>query len=271
MGVVYAGGENEHGLSEKAYLLKFNPAKNQVKIESLPDLPLALSNIALTNIGQVIYAVGGDQEKVSSSCFFSLELGNKNAKWKNLPDLPVALANAVVITQNGPEGVNIYVVGGRAKQPSGISDLHHSLYIYNPRTQSWKSGAAISDGATFINFSAGTGVAVSENFLLITGGDSGEIFHQIETYLSQIAGTESAEEKALLSARKNQLMTNHPGFYRGILLYNTFTNSWIKIGELPFPARVTTTATKWGENIILSNGEVKPGVRTPDVMLGRIL
>ena len=271
LGVVYAGGENDEGLSEKAFLINFDSAKNKVKIKSLPDLPLALTNIALTNIENVVYAIGGDKAKVSSSCLFSLDLNSKDPQWKNLPDLPIALANSVAIAQNGSDGVNIFVIGGRAKHPSGISDLHHTLYIYNPRTQSWKSGASISDGTTISNFSAGTGAAVSENFLLITGGDNGEVFHQIETYLAQIANAGTAEEKALLTSKKNQLITNHQGFYRGMLLYNTLTNSWIKIGDLPFPARVTTTATKWGENIILSNGEVKPGVRTPDVMLGKIL
>ena len=271
LGVVYAGGENDNGLSKKAFLMKFDPVKNHVNIKSLPNLPSALTNIALTNIGNVVYAIGGDEAKLSSSCLFSLDLNSKDPQWKNLPDLPLALANSVALTQNGPDGINIYVVGGRAKHPSGISDLHHTLYIYNPRTQSWKSGASISDGTAISNFSAGTGVAVSENFLMITGGDNGEVFHQIETYLSQIANANTAAEKALLTAKKNQLVIDHQGFYRGMLLYNTLTNSWIKIGDLPFPARVTTTATKWGENIILSNGEVKPGVRTPDVMLGKIL
>ena len=66
------------------------------------------------------------------------------------------------------------------------------------------------------------------------------------------------------------LNTNHGGFYKGILLYNTLTDSWSKIGELPFLAHVTTTATMWNNEIVLSNGEIKPGIRTPDVMLGTV-
>jgi len=267
-GVVYAGGENEQGISNKAYLIKLSSPKSQVSIESLPDLPLALTNIALTNLDNVVYAVGGDEAKSTSSCFFSLDLKSKTREWKNLPDLPIALANSVALVQKGAEGNNIYVVGGRTKTLSGISDLHSTLFIYNPRTLSWTSGAPICDGATTTNFSAGTGVAVSDNALLIMGGDNGEVFHQIETYLSQIVQAKTPEEKAELTVKKNLLSTTHQGFYKGILIYNTFQNSWKKLGELPFPARVTTTATKWGENIILSNGEIKPGVRTPDVMLG---
>ena len=267
-GVVYAGGENNQGLSYKAYLIKFNSLKTQVKVERLPDLPLALTNLALTYLDNIVYAVGGDEAKSTSSCFFSLDLAGKNSQWKNLPDLPMALANSVALVQKSTEGKKIYVVGGRTKTFSGISDLHNTLFIYNPRTQSWSSGAPISDGTNTTNFSAGTGVVIADNGLLIMGGDNGEVFHQIETYLSLIAQSKTAEEKAELTAKKNLLSTTHKGFYKGILSYNTLNNTWFKIGELPFPARVTTTATKWGDDIILSNGEVKPGVRTPDIMLG---
>jgi len=269
-GVVYAGGENENGISAKAYLLNLNSTRNQLNIESLPDLPLALTNLALTSIENVVYAIGGDQEKASSSCLFSIDLDSKDPRWKNLPDLPIALANSVAVSQNGPDGKNIYVIGGRAKHPSGISDLNSTVYIYNPRTQSWKSGAAISDGNKTTNFSAGNGVPIAENLILITGGDNGEVFHQIESYLSQIAKATSAEEKSEFTAKKNQLVINHKGFSRSLLIYNTLLDSWSKLGDLPFPARVTATATKWDNNVILSSGEIKPGVRTPDIMMGTI-
>lgn len=270
MGIVYAGGENNAGLSDKAFLLKLSPSGNHVRIQALPSLPLPLTNISLTHIGNVVYAIGGDGAIHSSSRFFRLDLESGASKWDNLPDLPAALANAVVLAQNDPGDMNIYVVGGRSKHPSGISELRSSLYIYEPGSQTWKAGAAISDGNKVMNFSAGTGVPVSDQYLVIMGGDSGEVFHQIETYLSQISKAATEKEKAELAAKKNQLITKHQGFYCGILVYDTYTNTWNKIGELPFPARVTTTATLRGKHIILSNGEVRPGVRTPDVMLGKI-
>ncbi|PTS99726.1 galactose oxidase [Pedobacter sp. HMWF019] len=269
-GIVYAGGENENGLSNKSYLLTFEPLKNQVFIKSLPDLPVALTNIALTHIGPIVYAVGGDGKFNSSNSFLSLNLKSKNPEWLVLPDLPTALANAVVVAQNGTDGLNIYVIGGRTKTASGISELHGTTLIYHPGKRSWTRGAPIQDGLKETNFSAGAGLALGKHSVLITGGDNGHIFHQIETYLAKIASTEIPEEKEKLIAEKNKLNINHKGFYRGILLYNTLTNRWTKLGELSFPAQVTTTATRWGNDIILSNGEVKPGIRTPNVMLGRI-
>lgn len=270
LGVVYVGGENENGLSNKAFILKWNASKNEVEIKSLPNFPIAITNIGLTHIGNVVYAIGGDEATKSSNDFLSLDLNSKNPEWITLPKLPIALANSVPVVQKDKNGVNIYVIGGRTKTPTGISDLHNTTFVFNIKKQIWESRANISDGKNTTHFSAGAGVAVGNHSIVIVGGDTGETFHKIETYLSQIAKTDSPEEKAKLSVEKNKLNTNHDGFYKGILVYNTRTDSWSTIGELPFLAHVTTTATVWNDDIVLSNGEVKPGIRTPDVMLGTI-
>src|SRR5690606_23369081 len=106
--------------------------------------------------------------------------------------------------------------------------------------------------------------------ILVPGGDNGEVFHQIETYLSKITASKSEEEKSRLTAEKNKLVIHHQGFYRGILVYNTLTDTWSKIGELPFPAQVTSKAVFWDGAVVLSSGEIKPGVRTPNIMWGTI-
>ena len=270
LGIIYVGGENENGLSNKAYLLNWNADKNEVETKSLPDFPIALTNIALTHIDNVVYALGGDETKKSSDLVFSIDLNNTKPEWKALPKLPSALANAVAVVQKDKNGTAIYIVGGRTKTPSGISDLHNTTLAFNLKKQTWESRAKISDGKNTTNFSAGSGVPIGNNNILILGGDNGTTFHKIETYLSQIAQATSEEEKARLIAEKNILNTTHKGFYNDILLYNTLTDKWTKIGELPFLAHVTTTATLWDDKIVLSNGEIKPGIRTPDVMLGTI-
>lgn len=268
-GIVYAGGENDKGLSKKAYLLNWD--KNDgLKIKKLADLPIAVTNIALTNIENVVYAAGGDIAKSSSSAFFSLDLNQKDAGWNRLPDLPKALGNALLLVQKNKQGTHIYLIGGRTKTASGISELQHTTFLFDVKTQVWKQAAPISDGKNIINFSAGAAVAIGDRFILITGGDDGKTFHKIETYLAQIAKCQNAETKNKLVKEKNKLNLNHKGFYKGMLLYDTMANTWTKIGDLPFLAQVTTTATMWNGNIILSNGEVKPGVRTPNVMLGTI-
>ncbi|WP_286970049.1 galactose oxidase [Flavobacterium sp. UBA4854] len=269
-GIVYVGGENENGLSNKAYILKWNSDKNEVEIKTLPDFPIKITNIALVNVKNVVYAIGGDEATKSSDLVYSIDLNNEKQEWKSEPKLPFALANSVAVVQNEKEDLSIYVVGGRTKTASGISDLHNTTLAFNLKKQAWENKAVITDGKKTTNFSAGAGVAFGKHYIIITGGDNGETFHKIETYLSQIAKTASEEEKAKLIAEKNILNTTHQGFYNAVLLYDTLKNKWSKIGELPFLAHVTTTAVLWNDKIVLSNGEIKPGIRTPNIMLGTI-
>lgn len=265
-GLVYAGGENEKGLSNQVFLMTWDDAQQIPVAKPLASLPIALTNVALTNIGNLVYAIGGDQEKSTSKAVFSLDLSHPDGVWQVLPELPVPLANSVVLVQ----GPSIYVIGGRTKTATGISDLHSTVFIYHPEKGTWKAGAAISDGKEVMNFSAGTGLALRKNEILIFGGDNGKTFHQIETYISRIAKTDDPTEKAKLTAEKNQLSIQHKGFYKGLLRYDVLHNTWSKLGELAFPAQVTAMATKWNNNIIISSGEVQPGVRTPNITLGKI-
>ena len=269
-GIVYVGGENTNGITKKCFLLNWNTEKNCINIRPLPNLPVALTNVAATNIGNVVYAAGGDEAKNSSNSFFSLDLNASNAQWKTMPSMPIALANATAIAQNGKHEKEIFIIGGRTKTPSGISELHNTVFAFDIQKEKWKQRADIADGKKTTNLSAACGVALGSNNILIAGFDNGKVFHQIETYISQIALAKTDEEKEKLTKEKNNLSIHHKGFDKSILLHNTISNTWMKIGELSFPAHVTTTAVMWGNDIVISNGEIKPGIRTPNVMIGEV-
>lgn len=268
-GILYAGGENQFGLSKKVFLINFSDAKDEILVSTLPDLPLVLTNISLCAIGNIVYAVGGDGLDFSSKTLLSLNLDDLKSGWRSLADLPFALANSSTVVLEDGEGKKIFVFGGRSKNPSGISKLNNSLLIYSPKSNIWKHGAKIINGSAPMNFSAGAVFPISKHNILIAGGDDGLVFNQIETYLSKISAASSEEEKTDLTAKKNELVINHKGFNRSMLLYDTLSDSWTKIGELPFPAHVTTSVVKWGENLVLPSGEIRPGIRTPYIMLGK--
>src|SRR6187551_3109332 len=77
-GIIYVGGENKNGISNKCFLLKWNEYKNEVAIKPLPNLPVALTNVAVTNIDNIVFAAGGDDTKSSSNGFFSIDLNDEN-------------------------------------------------------------------------------------------------------------------------------------------------------------------------------------------------
>lgn len=264
-GIVCVGGENEKGISKEVFLLNWDSLNNKVIIKSLPGLPLALTNVAVTHIGNVVYAAGGDERNCSSDRFLSLDLNDENSQWKSLTDLPLAVANASLIAQ----GNKLYLIGGRSKTSSGISELHHTTFVYDIDKRTWNKLANICDGKNTTNLSAAGAIAIGKNYILMIGGDDGETFHKIETYISQIAKANSPEEKAKLTEEKNALVIDHNGFSKKLLLYHIALDWWTNMGNYPYPAQVTTNAVMWGDDIVVSNGEIKPGVRTPDIIIGK--
>ncbi|TDE14689.1 sodium:solute symporter family transporter [Dyadobacter psychrotolerans] len=269
-GIVCLGGETDNGFSRKAFLMQWDAAKKDIIFKMLPDLPVALANAGVTSIGNTIYVVGGENSEGPSDGFFSLDLSSENKQWQSLPVLPATLSHAVVVAQNNGKHSCIYVIGGRSSTSSGISDLHNTNYCFDPNANKWIKRGNISDGTTVSTLSAGTGVANGASYILLFGGDKGNVFHQIETFNARIAKASTQEEKQKLQIEKVQLLTGHQGFSKDVLLYNTVTDAWTKIGEMPDFAQVTTTAVKWGNEIFIPSGEIKPGTRTPVITKGTI-
>ena len=269
-GIVCIGGENEAGTSKAVLLMQWNEVRKQVDFKPLPDLPVPLANAAAASLGNVVYVAGGEHGGKPSNSFFALDLSEATPQWQTLPALPVAMSHSVAVVQSNGKASCVYVLGGRSATARGTSDLHGTNFCYDPTKRRWAQRAGISDGTTPTNLSAGTGVASGASYIVLLGGDKGDIFNRIETYNARIAAAQTDGEKRRLQAEKVSLLQAHPGFSRDIYLYNTITDAWAKIGELPGAAHVTTTAVKAGEEVLIPSGEVKPGVRTPVVTRGSV-
>lgn len=269
-GIVSIGGENEQGMQSTVQLLQWNPAAKGVAIVELPSLPLPLTNAAAAVLGTQVYVAGGETTGKASTDFYRLDLAAPAKGWEKLPDLPKALSHAVAVVQSNGEYPALYLIGGRARTASGVSQLYGSTFRYDPNKNNWKQLSNISDGkGNEIALSAATGITTGANYILIFGGDKGNIFAQIEQHNATIASTADEAEKQKLEASRLKLQTQHEGFSKDIYLYNTVTDIWTKTGTLPY-APVTTFATRWGNDIFIPSGEISPGVRTPKVLKGHL-
>jgi N-acetylneuraminic acid mutarotase len=56
----------------------------------------------------------------------------------------------------------------------------------------------------------------------------------------------------------------HPGFPRSIMAYNTITDYWQTLGEVPV-GHVTTPMVQWHNRFVIPSGEIRPGKRSPSV------
>ncbi|HEY1112077.1 MAG TPA: kelch repeat-containing protein, partial [Chitinophagaceae bacterium] len=264
-GIVSAGGDNEQGVSGKVLLLRWDSPADSLVISYLPDLPEPVTNASVTAIGNVVYLAGGETATGVSQRFYSLDTGIPNGGWETLPDLPKPVSHTVMVAQSDGDTPGIYLVGGRKRNAGSTSDLYSSVFRYDPRTKDWSPRRPLP-----YSLSAGTGMATGENGILLFGGDRGETFHKTESLIAAIAKETDEQRKKELNDQKIALQSGHPGFSQEVLRYNTKEDAWTVEGTLPFETPVTTTAVKWGSEVIIPSGEIRAGVRTSRILAGRL-
>ncbi len=264
-GIIYAGGEGDDGLSDKVQLVQWDVDNNRIVFSNLPDLPFAVTNASLSFYNNVVYLAGGEQNLKVSDHFLKLDLDNLNAGWTKMEPLPKPISHAVMVVQSNGNKHAIYVMGGRKRMPGSTSDLFLSTFSYDFDTNKWTEKKSMPYAV-----SAGTGMAVGDHSILLFGGDKGETFHKTEELIAAISNEQHAGIKEELIKKKTIVQSTHPGFSKEILLYRADADTWTKADSIPFDVPVTTVAINHENKIIIPSGEVKAGVRTPQILVGTI-
>lgn len=261
LGIFYAGGENQSGLTNKAFILSWDAKQSTIEVNDLPALPQAITNCSAVYINDKIIVAGGDGIYNTSNQVYQLNLKRINEGWSVLTELPKPAANGLLFAfvQDGIQ--QLVWMGGRRKTPSGVSELFADVYQFNSVLQHWKTLSPLP-----YPLSAGTGMIIDSTAIVLFGGERGTTFTKVETLLATIAKEQDPGVKINLIDAKNELLKNHPGFSKEILLYKITDGSSTSIGSLPYDVPVTTTASRWSDYIYLPSGEIRAGVRTPNIL-----
>lgn len=260
-GILYAGGENAEGISNKTWFLQWNQQQQKVLIKSYPDLPVPLTNSSAVCINNRVYLLGGETGNATSMAFYFLDLAQMEKGWQSLGNIPQPLSHLVLTSINNTNTTALYIMGGRQKNPSGVSSFSNKTYRYHIQNNSWETLADMP-----YSLSAGTGVGLKNDQIVLFGGDRGIVFNQVENLLVAIASEKDPERKQELIQQKNQLQENHPGFSKEMLAYDVNTNRWSQIGKLTQEIPVTTTAFIWNSIVYIPSGEIKAGVRSRSIL-----
>lgn len=261
MGVVAAGGENEQGLRKNVLLLQWDGTDSTVAVKQLPALPFAVTNASIVFHQNKLYLAGGERARDVSNELLVLDPGDTAAGWKSLALLPRPVSHTVLVVQSNGKEDGLYLLGGRKRNPGDVSDLFSSVYRFDWQKKAWAEESPLPYA-----LSAGTGVAAGSHFILLFGGDTGETFHKTEVLIAAIGKEASDEKKNQLTKEKVAVQSSHPGFCRQVLLYDTKKKKWAPQDCIPFAAPVTTTAVQWNNVVYLPCGEIKAGVRTPQIL-----
>ena len=260
-GILYAGGESEKGMSDKVLLMMWDNKTEEVLFKKLPALPFPVSNAAVILIGNTVYLAGGETAINTSSQLLSLDLNNTIAGWKKLTDMPQPISHTVMTAAINKAGDKIYLCGGRKKNSNGVSTLYNNVFVYDITANRWEEQQAMPYA-----LSAGTGIMINADNIILFGGDNGTTFHKVETLIAAINTEQDETKKQDLILQKNKLQSEHPGFSKEVLLYNIQNDKWEIIGNIPFDTPVTTSAVTLKSRIIIPSGEIRAGVRSPKIL-----
>ena len=238
-GIVIIGGGDATRHFKDTLLLALT-ADRRLRFGKLPDLPGGLAQMSGALVGQRIHLCGGidkpDATQAANS-HWMLDLDHLETGWQILPALPAAgriLASAAAV-----DGV-FFVMGGCSLAPDATGKPARTYLrdAWKFSSGQWTKMADMPHPLV----AAGSPAPVNGRALFLVSGDDGS-----QTSL------------------KN--MEDHRGFSKEVLCYDTGADSWSEAGELTVPPPVTVAVTPWHGEYLFFNGEVKPGVRTPQVFV----
>lgn len=236
-GVICIGGSDATRHFREVSLLALD-ADGCPAFHPLPELPVCLALMSGALIGRIIHICGGIENAdatAATNAHWMLDLDALENGWVKRPELPAAgriLATAAAL--NG----DFYLMGGCSLAPDALGKPSRTLL-----RDAWKfSGgrwSRIADLPHALVASASPAPVAGDSVFLVSGDDGSQ---------------------ANIASRDD-----HKGFSKRVLRYDSGEDRWTAAAELTVPPPVTAAVTPWKGKFIFFNGEVKPGLRTPQV------
>lgn len=231
---------------------------------SLPSLPIPLAESSGVAIDNTIYLFSGRTTEGTAALAFRLALDAPKPRWETLawPEGARGRMHSVAGVRDG----FVYFAAGRDLMSDGAADhpedrmeafgldFLRDAYRYDPGSNQWTRLADLPRGLSAAPSSA---VPAGASHLLVLGGVEVDFLKQQLAARPELNGQGHA----------------HPGFPRKVLTYHTITDSWVAVDSIPdeFDVPVTVPVVMTGEtSFVIPSGEIKPGVRTRQVLEGRV-
>jgi N-acetylneuraminic acid mutarotase len=160
---------------------------------------------------------------------FAIDLSAAHPQWRTIPPCPGG--GRILATAASNDGA-FWIAGGAALVPAGRRYLTDAWRF--DQTLGWKRIADLPHPAV----AAPSPAPTETGGFYILGGDDG----------SQVGVAHD----------------RHRGFGRTALRYDVRTNCWQDGGDYP-AAAVTAPSVEWNGTWVIADGEVRPGIRTPEV------
>ena len=225
-----------------------------VHAEKLPDIPVPIKNGTGTiDSNGVIYIGLG----TAGSSWYKLDLKKDNKEWEKIKNFPGADRDqSISMMLDG----DIFVFGGVGKENNSPTlRVLRDVYKYSPSQDSWEQ---VNTEAP-VGLTGHTGTPLDADKALILGGVNKDIFDKYLLDIENSKDNETAKNKIIQQYFDKPAQNYH--FNKTALIYDAKENKWRTAGEQPFPGTAGSSLIKQANQLILINGEIKPGLRTDTV------
>ncbi|WP_304858238.1 cyclically-permuted mutarotase family protein [uncultured Bacteroides sp.] len=274
-GVICAGGTNQNGALSSVFRISLDKDATTAVVDTLPSLPCTIDNMGGAVLEHYLFIVGGNVNGAPSNALYCLDLDNPDAEWTRLPDFPGApRTQSVCVAQRKGKDYRLYLWGGFAGAGEGRpASLSLDGYSYHPWERTWTQVAVpMGKDSVEISLGGGVGIACGDSLVLCAGGVNKDIFlaalKREEKMKRALAEGDNRAVDSLKSVAK-AYMTMLPEFYRfndKILIYNTVEDCWKEVVCSSQTARAGAALVGNGNVFFNINGELKPGIRTPEIV-----
>ena len=254
-GIYYIGGSSNPEADDDILFITLKD--NKLNVEKIGDLSFTLQNGVAVYKDNKLYIITGKQGGKGSNKVYEYDLASKESK--ELAPVPNEESRTQAVAQllNG----NIYVFSG------GDSIAYTDGYKYNFDNNTWEQVSDVELNNEGISLLGAVSVKLNETEMLVIGGFNKAIYDNAVYNLGTLQGT------ALAGFRQGYFGADPYEFNwnSNILIYNSESDTWKTIGEVPFDAPCGEGLILIGNKIYSINGEIKPGIRTDKMYIGTII
>lgn len=248
-GLVCIGGQCADSCLTRVFRIEPADDGNRFLIHDLPPLPETVDNAAAACTEGVVYVTGGNQGR-GGRALYSLR-PDADSTWTRLADYPGTQRVQPVLLAAGK---TLYLAGGfMYDKENNLCTLPASLLAYSIETDEWSAPIpfpAKADGSPYA-LSGGAGISTGGK-LFLTGGVDYQIFK------------EAMEGRGPADYLKKPV--EWYAFNRDILVYDTVRQTWQIHPAIESMGRAGGILLHREGRMWMVCGEVKPGIRTPQVV-----
>lgn len=225
--------------------------------EAWPDLSVGVKNGISAKVGNTLFVGLGS----AGTTLLALDLDNVAAGWVEKTPFAGPPPSGAAAAVSG-DSIFVFSGSGKAQASDKSPIIFDSVYRYQVKENAWSK----VDTATPAGLLGASALSLSSGDIAIVGGYNKALF---DKYLLDVMTTDKDKEADKWNKIVSDYMGMEPAAYRWndeVLTYNPGTNKWGNLGVNPYlPNTGSAVVETADDSFILINGEIKPGLRTPDI------